>query len=137
MKLTFIPGPDSPCRVIDADDPQPEESWSPQAVNKRIALPPAPTAAADAPPAAGEHTAPLLPAAPPGPAATASPSDSTPAGTDSPDFLKPLPCGSCPHCPDRSLLIQARQQAHYYRALFRAAKQRDATKHARIAELEA
>jgi transposase len=53
------------------------------------------------------------------------------------DFLKPLPGGSCPHCPDRPLLFQARQQANYYRALFRAAKQREATKDARIAQLEA
>jgi transposase len=35
------------------------------------------------------------------------------------------------------LLVQARQQANYYRALFRAAKQREVTKDARIAELEA
>jgi transposase len=137
MKLTFIPGPDSPCRVIAADDPQPEESWSPQAVHKRIALPPAPTAATEAASAAGEHAASVLPAAPPGPWATEDSSDSSPAGTDAPDFLKPLPRGSCPHCPDRPLLFQARQQAHYYRALFRAAKQREATKDARIAELEA
>src|SRR5437764_4383493 len=137
MKLTFIPAPGSPCRVISAADPQPEESWSPQAVNKRIALPPAPTAAADAPPAAGEHAAGVLPATPPGPCATAPSSDSSPAGTDASDFLKPLPRGSCPHCPDRPLLFQARQQANYYRALFGAAKQREATKAARIAELEA
>jgi transposase len=138
MKLTFIPDPDSPCRVIFADDPQPEESWSPEAVHKRIALPPAPTAAADAPAAAGEHAASVLPAAPPGPCATADSSDSSPAGTDAPDyFLPPLPPGSCPHCSDRPLLYEARQQANYYRALFRAAKQREATKDARIAELEA
>jgi transposase len=124
MKLTFIPGPDSPCRVISADDAQPEESWSPQATNKRIASGAAPTIQADAPPAAVAH-------------ATEHPSDSSPAGTDAPDFLKPLAPGSCPHCPDRPLLVQARQQANYYRALFRAAKQREVTKDARIAELEA
>jgi transposase len=134
MKLTFIPDPDSRCRVIAADDPQPEESWSPQAANKRIALPPAPTAAADAPPAAGKHATSVFPAAPPGPTAT---EDSSPAGMDAPDFLPPLPRGCCPHCPDQPLLVEARQQANYYRALFRAAKQREATKDARIAELEA
>src|SRR5271156_557205 len=133
MNLTFIPDPDSPYRVIAADDPQPEESWSPQAVHKQIALPPAPTAAADAPPAAGEHAASVLPAAPPGPAAAADSSDSSPAGTDAPDFLPPLPPGSCPHCPDWPLLLQARQQANYYRAMFCAAKQREAAKDARIA----
>jgi transposase len=137
MKLTFISAPESPCRVISADDPQPEESWSPQAANKRITPPVAPSTQADTPPAAGEHAASVLPAAPPGPCATEPPSDSLPACTDAPDFRKPLPPGCCPHCPDRPLLIQARQQANYYRALFRAAKQREATKDARIAELEA
>jgi transposase len=137
MKLTFIPDPDSPYRVISADDPQPEESWSPEAVHKRIALPPAPTAAADAPATAGEHAASVLPAVPPGPCATADSSDSSPAGTDAPDFLPPLPPGSCPHCSDRPLLYEARQQANYYRAMFRAAKQREVTKDARITELEA
>src|SRR5207248_3300274 len=104
-------------------DPQPEESWSPQAINKRIAPSPAPTAAADAPTAAGERAASVLPAAPPGPSAAADSSDSSPAGADAPDFLEPLARGCCPHCPDRPLLFQARQQANYYRALFRAAKQ--------------
>jgi transposase len=51
--------------------------------------------------------------------------------------IKPLPPGCCPHCPDRPLLFQARQQANYYRATFRLAKQREATKDARIAQLEA
>jgi transposase len=138
MKLIFIPAPGSPYRVIAADDPQPEESWSPHATNKRIAPLPAPTTQAEAPPAAVEHAASVLPAAPPpGPSAAEPPSDSSPACTAAPDFLKPLPPGSCPHCPDRPLLIQARQQANYYRALFRAAKKREATKDARIAELEA
>ena len=137
MKLTFTPDPDTPYRVIAADDPQPEESWSPYATNKRIASPPAPAAAAGTPPAAFEHAAAVLPATPPGPAASADVSHSSPAGTDTPDFLKPLPPGSCPHCPDRLLLYEARQQAHFYRAMFRAAKQREATKDARIAELEA
>jgi transposase len=137
MKLTFIPAPDSPCRVIAATDPQPEGSWSPQAIHKPFAHSPVPTAAADVPPAAGDHAASVLPAAPPGPSATDPPSDSLPACTDAPDFLEPLPVGCCPHCPDRPLLIQARQQANYYRAVFRAAKQREATKDARIAQLEA
>src|SRR3954471_25096306 len=137
MILTFTPAPGSPCRVVDADDPQPEESWSPQAVNKRIAPAAVPTPQAAAPPAAVEHATSVPPAALPGPSASEHPSGSTPAGTDAPDFLKPLPRGSCPHCPDRPLLLQARQQANYYRALFRAAKQREATKAARISELEA
>jgi transposase len=138
MKLTFIPAPGSPCRVMSADDPQPEESWSPQAINKRIAPPAAPTTQADAPPAAVEHAPSVLSAAPPpGPCATEYPSGSSPACTGAPDFLEPLPPGSCPHCPDRPLLFQARQQANYYRALFRAAKQREATKDVRIAQLEA
>jgi transposase len=137
MNLTFIPGPDSPWRVIAADDPQPEESWSEQAVNKRIAPAAAPTPPAAAPPAAGEHATAVLPAALPGPSASEHPSASSPAGTEPPDFLGPLPPGSCLHCPDRPLLFQARQQANYYRALFQRAKQREATKAARITELEA
>jgi transposase len=137
MKLTFIPAPGSPCRVIAADDPQPEESWSPQAVNKRIAPRGAPTTPADAPPAVVEPAASVLPAVPPAPSAAEPPSDSSPACTDAPDFLKPLTLGSCPHCPDRPLLFQARQQANYYRAMFQAAKQREASKDARIAQLEA
>src|ERR1035438_2657509 len=108
MKLTFIPAPGSPCRVISADDPQPEESWSPQAANKRIAAPAAPSTQADAPPAAAEPAVSVLPAAPsPRPCTTEPPSDSSPASTGAPDFLEPLPPGSCPHCPDRPLLFQA------------------------------
>src|SRR5262249_14535229 len=138
MKLTFIPAPGSPCRVLSADDPQPEESWSPQATNKRITPAAAPTTQADASPAAVEPATSVLPAAPPlGPSATEPASDSSPACTDAPDFLKPLPPGSCLHCPDRPLLFQARQQANYYRAMFLLAKQREATKDARIAHLEA
>src|SRR5258708_26765940 len=115
MKVTFIPGPGSSCRVISADDPQPEESGSSQARNKRIAPPAAPTTQADAPPAAVEHAPSVLPGALPGPSATKTPSVSSPACLDEPDFLKPLPPGSCTHCPDRPLLFQARQQPHYYR----------------------
>jgi transposase len=137
MKLTFIPAPGSPCRVISAADPQPEESWSPQATDKRIAPVVAPTTQSDVPPAAAAHAASVLPASPPGPSATEHPSDSSLAGTDASDLFEPLPPGSCPHCPDRPLLYEARQQANYYRAMFRAAKQREATKDARIAELEA
>jgi transposase len=133
MKLTFTPAPGSPCRVISADDPQPEESWSPAAGNKRIAPAVAPTTQADAPP-----TASVLPAALPlRPSAGEHPSDSSRASTDAPDFLKPLAAGSCPDCPDRPLLFQARQQANYYHAMFRRAKQREVTKDARIAHLEA
>jgi transposase len=125
MKLTFIPGPDSPYRVTSADDPQPEGSWSPHAPDKRVA---ASTTQADIAAAAVEHAASVLPAVPTGPSQP---------GSDAPDFLEPLPPGSCPHCPDRPLLFQARQQANYYRAMFQAAKQREATKVARIAQLEA
>jgi transposase len=132
MKLTFIPAPDSPWRVISADDPQPEESWSPRAPDKRIAAPLAPTGA-EVPPVVGEHAAAPLP----GPCANEPPSEPTPADTDDSDFLGPLPRGSCPNCSDRPLLIEARRQANYYRNRFRAAKQREANKDARIAELEA
>src|SRR5436853_2703977 len=132
MKLTFIPAPGSPSRVISADDPQPEESWSEQATNKRIAPAAAPATQADA------FATSVLPAcALPGPCTTQHPSDSSPAGTDAPDFLLPLARGSCPHCPDRPLLFQARQQANYYNAMFRLAKQREAAKDAHIALLEA
>lgn len=138
MKLTFIPAPGSPCRVISADDPQPEESWSPQATNKRIAPAAAPRSQPNASSAAVEHAASALPAAlPPDSSAGEHPSDSLSACTDAPGFLEPLPPGSCPDCPDRPLLVQARQQANYYRAMFRASKQREATKDARISELEA
>jgi len=138
VKLTFTPDPGSPCRVIFADDPQPEESWSAHATNKRIAPPAAPTTPIDVLPAVVEHAFPVLPAAPPpAPFAAELPSDSSPACTTDPDFLKPLPLGSCPCCPDRPLLFEARQQANYYRAVFRTAKQREATKDVRIAELEA
>jgi transposase len=138
MKLTFIPAPGSPYRATSADDPQPEESWAPHAANKRIAPLGVPTAQANGPVNAVEYAASVHPSAlPSDPSATAPPADSSPACTDTPDFLEPLPRGSCPHCPDRPLLIQARQQANYYRALFRAAKQREATKDARITHLEA
>src|SRR3954454_9606611 len=98
MKLTFIPAPGSPCRVTSADDPQPEESWSPVATNKRIAAAAAPTTLPDVPPAAAAHAASGLPASLLGPSATEHPPDSSPAGTDAPDFLEPLAPGSCPHC---------------------------------------
>jgi transposase len=138
MKLTFIPAPRSLCRVISADDPQSEASWSERATDKRIAPVAAATSQADAPPAAVQPTASVLPAgASPDPCTTEHPSDSSPAGTDPPDLLAPLAPGCCPHCPDRPLLVQARQQAHYYRALFGRAKQREATKDARIAQLQA
>jgi len=134
MQLTFIPAPGSPCRVIFATDPQPEESWSPNATDKRIAPPVGPSnqaveahSAVSAPPPTTLHS----------PSATVPPTGCLSAATATPDFLEPLPRGSCPHCPDRPLLFQARQQAHYYRALFQAAKQREAIKDARIAQLEA
>src|SRR5258708_7690249 len=99
MKLTFIPAPGSPCRVISADDAQPEESWSRHATSKRIAPLAAPTTQGDVLPAAGEHAPSVLPAAPsPGLSATKPPFDSSPACTVAPDFLTPLPLGCCPHC---------------------------------------
>jgi transposase len=138
MKLTFIPAPGSPCRVLSADDPQPEESWSSQATNKRIAPPPCPTTPADDPRGAAEHSASAHPPSTlPCPSSTEHAKASLPASTHSSDFLEPLPPPSCPDCPDRPLLVQTRQQAHYYRAIFAAAKQREAKKAARIAELEA
>jgi transposase len=132
MKLTFIPAPTSPCRVISADDPQPEQSWSPLAANQRLAPAEPPTDSA-------EHSASSpFPAALHDPCANQLPADFSPAGsTDSSDFLEPLARGCCPHCPDRPLLVRARQLAHYYRSRFQAAKQREATKDARIAHLEA
>src|SRR5580698_4687442 len=91
MDLTFIPGQDSPWRVISADSPQPEESWSPNAPNKRIAPGVAPTAQADAPPPTVAHLDSVLPAAPPAdPCVTQAPADSSPAGTGDPDFLLAL-----------------------------------------------
>src|ERR1700732_392490 len=105
MKLTFIPAPGSPCRVISADDSQPEESWSPQATNKRVAPLPAPPSRANPPTATVAHAASLLPAALPGPSATENPSYSSPACTDPSDFLEPLARGCCPNCPDRPLLF--------------------------------
>jgi len=137
MKLTFIPDPRSPCRVIAADDPQPEESWSPQAINKRIAPAPAPSNLADGPTSADEHATAVLPAPPPAPSAAEPPKDASLAAGEAADFLPPLPPGCCPDCPDRSVLIQTRQQANFYRAMLRAAKQREAAKDARIAELQA
>jgi transposase len=138
MELIFIPAPDSLARVIAADDPQPAESWSPQATHKRIApavAPTTPATPADAP--AGRPAPSVLPAVPSCSSSPEHPSVPEPAGTVAPDFLEPLPPASCPHCPDRPLLWQARQQAHYYRAQFRAAKQREAAKDTRIVQLEA
>jgi transposase len=138
MQLIFIPAPGSPCRVICADDPQPEESWSPKATDKRIAPPLGPTPQAVEPRSAVESAASAPPPTIlPSPSATAPLGGIVPAATATPDFLEPLPPGSCPHCPDRPLLLQTRQQAHFYRAMFQAAKQREASKDARIAELEA
>src|SRR3954464_15833329 len=53
-----------------------------------------------------------------------------------PSFLGPLPTLCCPGCPDRSQFYQARQQAGYYRALFDAAKKREAGLEACVAHLE-
>jgi transposase len=110
MKLTFIPAPGSPCRVIAADDEQPEGSWAEWA-----------TPSSAAPAAQGTPSVALLP----------------PAGETPPAFTEPLAVLTCLHCPDRSLFIQARQQAGYYRSRFEAARKREADLKARIAELEA
>src|ERR1700722_17052347 len=107
MKLTFTPTPGSPCRVIAADDEQPEGSWAEWAK-------PSPTAS-------GTTAAALSP-----------PACETPSA-----FPDPLPPLSCPHCPDRPLFFQARQQTGYYRSRFEAARKREADLKARIAELEA
>ena len=113
MKLTFIPAPGSRCRVIAADDEQPEGSWAEG------------TKGAKPSPSAGptpQATTAALP--PPAPLSPSAPGDS-------------LPLLSCPDCPDRPQFLQARQQAGYYRALFVAAKKRETDFQARIAQLEA
>ncbi len=129
MKLTFTPAPGSPARVLAADDPQPQHSCSAQATNTTIAPQTPTTALADQ-----AHTPDQPDDALP---STDGSSEPKTADNDEPDFLEPLAAGSCPQCPDRHRLIQARQQAHYYRAMFRAAKQREADKEARIAQLQA
>src|ERR1700688_4979359 len=102
MKLTFTPGPDSPWRVIAADDEQPPGSWaewpplSPSAQPAQVDPVPLPTLATET------------------------------SSAGKPAFLGPLPPLSCPDCPDRSTFYQARQQAGYYRALFDAAKKNEA-----------
>jgi transposase len=137
MKLTFTPAPGSPYRVISADDPQPEESWADWVADKRIAPAeaPAPSENCRCPtaddPASTRLPAPLAPASPLPSSAPEPPSAHVP---DVPGPLAPL---CCPTCPDRPQLIQARQQAGYYRALFDAAKKREVTHKARIALLEA
>jgi transposase len=60
-----------------------------------------------------------------------------PEPAQSPAFLAPLPKLSCPDCPDRPQFLQARQQAGYYRALFDAAKLREADLNAHVALLQA
>ena len=120
MRLTFIPNPDSPVRVIAADDPQPFESWSAHASDIRIAsFLDSDTDPSQSPaPLTSELTADL----------SASPL---------PDFLGPLPPLTCPHCPDRRQFLAARQQAGYYHALWSAAKRREAKLQARLDEKDA
>ena len=113
MKLTFIPAPGSRYRVIAADDEQPEGSWA-EGAKPAPSVGPTPQGTAAA----------LPPPPPPAPPSLPAP----------PDSLPPL---SCPDCPDRPQFLQARQQAGYYRALFAAAKKREAELQARIAHLEA
>ncbi len=113
--------------MIAADDPQPEESWAHCVPDKRIAP------ADGSPPSLDCRCV-----TPDGPDSTPLPSSaSQPPFALVPDFLGPLPPLGCPDCPDRPQFILARQQAGYYRARFDAAKKREATHQARIAELEA
>src|SRR3954452_16164284 len=101
MKLTFTPAPGSPCRVIAADDPQPEESWADWVAEKRIAAADGTATSEDACcPTAGD------PAATPLPSSVAEPPSAHAA-----DFPGPLAPLCCPACPDRLQFIQARQQA--------------------------
>jgi transposase len=132
MKLTFIPGPDSPWRVIAAADPQPPESWAEWVVPSPAAQPatPSPSASPPAPPPSAQ---PAIEA----PTASQPPADAGPASVSLPAFLGPLSPLSCSACPDRTQFLQARQQAGYYRSRFEAAKKREADLNARIAELEA
>lgn len=138
MKLTFIPDPGSPCRVITADDPQPEESWRDKATEKNIAGLAERTTGGDCRCSVPEHGASASFA--PAPPASALPQPSSaplPCSSSLPDFLGPLAPLCCPDCPDRSQFFQARQQAGYYHALFQAAKTRLAQGEARIAQLQA
>jgi transposase len=137
MKLTFTPAPGSPCRVIAADDPQPEGSWADGVADKRIAEPALPATKGDGRGAAVDDPGSAQLPPPLAPAVPLSPSAATPPGSHGPDFLGPLPGLCCPACPDRSQFLQARQQAGYYRVLFAAAKKREGDLHARIAALEA
>src|SRR5215212_10539610 len=137
MKLTFTPAPESPYRVIAADDPQPEESWADWAPEKRIAPGDGTATSEDARcPTAGDPAATALPT-PPAPATPLPSSAAEPPSAHAPDFPGPLAPLCSPACPDRLQLIQARQQAGYYRALFDAAKRREVAHKARIALLEA
>jgi transposase len=137
MKLTFTPAPESPYRVIAADDPQPEESWADWAPEKRIAAADGTATSEDARcPTAGDAAATALPT-PPAPATPLPSSAAEPPSAHAADFPGPLAPLCCPACPDRLQFIQARQQAGYYRVLFDAAKKREVTHKARIALLEA
>src|SRR3954466_3906733 len=117
--------------------PQPEESWADWVAYKRIAPAEVPAPSGDCRCPTAEDSAstrlpaPLVPASPLPSSAPQTPSAHVP---DVPGPLAPL---CCPACPDHPQFIQARQQAGYYRVLFDAAKKREVTHKARIAELEA
>jgi transposase len=138
MKLTFIPAPGSPYRVIAADDPQPAGSWSERVLACADSPPPTCVLAPSAPGAtpSGDPHAPA--ATPPDTASDAVVDAAAPhAAANLPDFLGPLPPLSCSDCPDRSGFLQARQQAGYYRSLAQRAKKREEHLKVQVAELEA
>ena len=72
-----------------------------------------------------------------GPSAFSPAPDAVPQAPPEAAFLAPLSPLCCPDCPDRSTFLQARQQAGYYRALFNAAKRREADHKTYITQLEA
>src|SRR4051812_21672453 len=123
MKLTFIPAPGSPWRVIAADDPQPPESWAEWAPPQSSVAPAAPS-----PSVQGDAEATATPAPPAGPESSSA---------SEPALLDPLPPLVCPDCLDRPQFYQARQQAGYYRSRFDDAKKREAFLKSLVAELQA
>jgi transposase len=136
MNLTFIPAPGSPCRVIAADDPQPAGSWS-ERVLASADSPPTCVLAPSAPAATPSGDAPDLAATPPDSASAVVVAAAPHAAGNVSDFLGPLPPLSCCDCPDRSVFLQARQQAGYYRSVAQRTKKREEDLKTRISELEA
>src|SRR4051794_14089516 len=111
MILTFTPGPDSRARVVASDDPQPEGSWA-EGCGPSVKQQPASDAQAI-----------LTPCAAWAASDSATSAVITPLASDTSDFLGPLAPFACPDCLDRSQLLQARQQAGYWRSRFTKAKQ--------------